>query len=114
MKRLCFRGHGFYTGRRCPGCERQRDTARGTSTQRGYDSAYRLRRREIIEAEPWCHTPGGCPYGDGGTRANPLTADHVNPRGPAWAAGPLVPLCKRCNSGKRDRAAGRASRTAGR
>lgn len=99
MKRLCFRGHGYYTGQ-CPACERGRDARRGTSTQRGYDADYRRRRAAVIAAEPWCHTEPSCPYADSGTSANPLTADHVLPVSKGGRHGPLVPLCKRCNSGK--------------
>ena len=67
-----------------------------------YNGTYRARRGLAIQGEPWCHsTP--CPYPDAGTRANPLTADHINPIANGGADGPLTVLCLRCNSGKRDR-----------
>ena len=102
MTRLCFRGHGYYTGSRCQGCEKERDARRGTAKQRGYDAPYRRRRNAVIDLEPWCHSDP-CPYSDSGTSANPLTADHVVPIAKGGRYGPLTVLCRRCNSAKRDR-----------
>ena len=101
MKRRCIRGHGFLvSGQRCRACERERTARRDLSH---YENAeYRARRAAVLAAEPWCHsTP--CRYDDAGTVANPLTADHVVAVASGGALGPLSVLCKRCNSGKRDR-----------
>lgn len=87
-------------GTRCP--------EHASSTARGYGQAHRRATKAAIEAEPWCHTPGGCPHPDAGTPANPLTGGHPYPLSAydgnraAWAAQPRVPQCRRCNSGKRE------------
>lgn len=100
MKRPCLYGHGTYAGRHCPECERQRTRSRDLSHYN--DREYREQRAELVRIEPWCHNPK-CPYDDVGSTANPLTADHVIPVAQGGRAGPLTVLCKRCNSGKRDR-----------
>lgn len=90
-------------GSRCPAHQRP------SSAARGYGSDHRARSAEAIAGEPWCHTPGGCPYADAGTPANPLTGGHPLPLDHfagdqlAWAAQPRMPQCRRCNSGKRER-----------
>jgi hypothetical protein len=89
------------TGSRCADCIPHRPG----STARGYGRAHQRAAATAIEAEPWCHTLGGCPYPDAGTSANPLTGGHPRMRSDfggdhaAWAAQSLIPQCARCNSG---------------
>lgn len=92
-------------GARCPEHQQRRPGAQA----QGYTRDHQQRSAEAIEAEPWCHTPGGCPFGDAGTPANPLTGGHPHPLSAfdgdreAWMAQPRIPQCRRCNSGKRER-----------
>ena len=51
MKRLCIRGHGYYTGR-CSGCERERDARRGSRQQRGYGNAHYKARAALAKTLP--------------------------------------------------------------
>lgn len=89
------------TGTRCPGCTPSRPSAHA----RGYGRHHQAATAAAIEAEPWCHTLGGCPHPDAGTHRNPLTGGH--PRTleqcggdrQAWNAQPRIPQCSRCNSG---------------
>lgn len=69
-----------------------------------YNRQHAKRARAAIAAEPWCHTPGGCPHPDAGTPANPLQGDHSDPRDPM---SPIRPLCRRCNVTRANR--GRAA-----
>lgn len=93
------------TGTRCPACSPRRPSAHA----RGYDADHRAATAAAIAAEPWCHTPGGCPFPDAGTSANPLTGGHPHPLAhydgdtAAWAAQPRIPQCHRCNSGRLER-----------
>lgn len=104
MRSCIETGCGRLTSRtRCTEHERGRERGRGTPSARGYDHGYQKRRIAAISAEPWCHWGGGCRYPDVGTYANPLTADHVVPIALGGRDGPLTVLCKRHNSGKRDR-----------
>jgi hypothetical protein len=62
---------------------------------------------KAIEAEPWCHHPGGCCYPDAGTPANPLSGEHLDPVRHAGTALPslddITVLCRRHNSAWRAR-----------
>lgn len=67
---------------------------------RGYTRQWQERVRQVIAAEPWCHTED-CPYPDCTTPANPLVGDHPT----SMAAGGSteqwpVPRCRRSNSAK--------------
>jgi hypothetical protein len=84
-----------------------RPTSRpSSSTGQGYDTQHRRLTAAAIAAEPWCHTPGGCPYPDANTPANPLVGGHPKTLAQfggnrqAWAAQPRIPQCHRCNSGR--------------
>jgi hypothetical protein len=89
------------TGTRCPACVPHRPSANA----RGYGRAHQRATADAIEAEPWCHTLGGCPWPDSATPANPLTGGHprmladLGGDRAAWAAQPRIPQCSRCNSG---------------
>jgi len=88
---------------RCGGCKRP------SAHARGYNTRHRQATQQAIDAEPWCHTPNGCPYPDAGSPSNPLTGGHPRPLSAyggdreAWEAQPRIPQCHRCNSGKRER-----------
>ncbi|MCU1356395.1 MAG: hypothetical protein JWM89_1813 [Acidimicrobiales bacterium] len=58
----------------------------------------------MVAAEPYCHTWPECPHADAGTDANPLQGGHLHLRSECkseaeWRSQPLVPQCRRCNSG---------------
>lgn len=83
---------------------RQRDAARGTREQRGYDAEWYRARNAAVAAEPWCHCPG-CHVCTGTPCASSdLTGDHFIPRskGGTWRDG-IVVLCRRCNSSRGNR-----------
>jgi 5-methylcytosine-specific restriction protein A len=95
-------GCGRLTERsRCPDHERAtqraRDVVRGTAAERGYDSRWARRVKEMKLAEPWCHRPG-CPHRDAGSRVNPLTGQHVVAVVNGGSDGPITIWCRRCNS----------------
>lgn len=80
---------------------------RGSSTAQGYGAQHRAQTEQAINAEPWCHTIGGCPYPDSGTETNRLTGGHpftVAEMGGdrlAWSRQARIAQCMRCNSGHR-------------
>lgn len=98
-------------GSPCSGsrCTAHPATPRRSAHARGYGADHARQTARAIEAEPWCHTPAGCPYPDAGTASNPLTGGHPLPLADfgfdviAWGQQPRVPQCRRCNSGKRER-----------
>ncbi len=58
-KRHCGKpGHAAYLGRRCPACERERDSLRGTSSSRGYDKDWRKFRSDFLRNNPRCVVVG--------------------------------------------------------
>ena len=70
-----------------------------------YDAEWRAMVARMVAAEPWCHTPGGCPFLDAGSGVNPLTGDHIVSKamgGASTEANTRV-VCRRCNSAKRER-----------
>ena len=89
------------SGSRCPvhqhELEMRMDRARGTRSERGYDSRWRRLAKEAIAAHPWCSR-----CGMQGSASNPLTGDHKVPlaRGGASVMDNVVVLCRRCNSRK--------------
>ena len=97
-------------GPRCVLCTRSHDRRRRSSpAARGYDATYRRQRAAVLAAEPWCHA-SPCRYPEtAGTRVNPLTADHVTPLSAGGYGGPLVPMCRSCNSAKGARTTGSSS-----
>ena len=86
---------------RCERHARDYDRTRRPPPVVRYGLGYQRRHRETIEAEPWCHYPGGCTYPI--TARNPLTAQHVHAASLGGSLGPLVPWCKRHNSGAGNR-----------
>ena len=87
------------TPRRCSDCARRYDRARRPRPTERYGPGYQRRHREAVEAEPWCHWPG-CRYAI--TASNPLTADHpIRVADGGDPDQPLVPMCRRHNSGRR-------------
>lgn len=103
---VCFRPT---TGSRCPAHGGRTDRPdRPTATQRGYDADWRRVRRRVRDR--WIEQHGPlCPgYRRPPHRVDPaeLEVDHVIPLadgGPRLDPANLRPLCKRCNSAKRDR-----------
>jgi hypothetical protein len=79
------------TGPRCPTHTRQKDQARGTRQQRGYDATHDQARRALIAT-----LPHYCAYGCGRTLTHPneLVAAHRVDGHPehGW-----IPSCQQCN-----------------
>ena len=99
--KVCSRGHR-YQAARCSDCQKLYWQQRKERERVRYYAGYKRERRELIAAESWCHNPE-CPYPDAGTSANPLTVEHLIPLIRGGIDGPKTVLCKRCNSGRRDR-----------
>lgn len=106
--RPCLNCGTLTANRRCSPCQsaynRTRDQRRGTSTQRGYGHAYRVRRAEALDGATHCRTCGQ-PF----TESNPATGGHVTPlRDLSWAdrqasaaTAQVEPECQGCNYGNR-------------
>src|SRR5437867_12064203 len=58
--------------RRCPACERARDVARGTTTERGLGWSYQRKRERVLARDGYVCWLCGLPGAD--------TVDHVIPR----------------------------------
>jgi 5-methylcytosine-specific restriction protein A len=85
------------SGSRCQQCQAAWEAKRGTSTQRGYDSAWRRLSARVIAEEGRCRDCGTT-----GTPDNPLTADHIiaKVRGGTNERSNLTCRCRRHNSSK--------------
>ena len=86
--------HGLVVGR-CKDCERERIRRRGTTTQRGYDRAWRKLSEKARSLHPYCAVPG--------CTSNDLTVDHVDPRTrgkPGLTLADVQVLCRFHNSQK--------------
>ena len=85
-------------GTRCAAHARARDRARGSSAQRGYDSAWRALRAKAIRI--WVRERGWvCPgWGIPPHPARDLTGDHL--RWPARTLADVQVLCVGCNNRK--------------
>jgi 5-methylcytosine-specific restriction protein A len=90
-------------GKRCRTCTTQQkqavDDRRGTSTQRGYDVAWRVTRRLFLEQNPLCADP----FRVHGARLVPAEeVHHVRPiaerRDLRLDPDNLMALCKSCHS----------------
>jgi len=81
---------------RCSTCWSINEGKRGTTTQRGYGSAWQRLSARVIARDG-----GICRY----CGAKATTADHVvaKANGGTDAMSNLVASCRPCNSGKRDR-----------
>jgi len=103
MKRPCIDcGVVIASGSRCGSCystrEKRYSRVRGTTTERGYGSAWQKLSTEILKRDGYtCHYCGG--------RAD--TADHIIPKskGGTDARENLVAACRSHNSGKGNRPA---------
>ena len=93
--------------RRCPDCQAAataRRNARPSSSSRGLGWAFTARKqadRNYQEATR-CQCQG-CPQhrgqcGEPFTAANPKTGGHVVPRSRGGGDGPIMAVCRRCNS----------------
>ncbi len=111
MKKICTVCRRTYQQRRrgvyrCDECQAAWESERN-ATRPQYGPEWERLARAAIAAEPWCHWPGGCAHADAGTAANPFTGDHIVPvaERPDLALEPsnVTVLCRRHNSGKRDR-----------
>ena len=81
-------------GSRCVTCRKAKDRARGTPTERGYDSGWARLSRQIREDVGECAVCG---------TTERLTVDHIEPH--SFTAGVRV-LCVRCH-GKHGRQSNR-------
>lgn len=116
--RFCSKpGHPPFTGRRCPECARAWSQAAGSSSARGYGSAWQRLRRAVLAAEPNCRT-----HAARGQTVPATEVDHIQP----VALRPdlrlersnLQPLCRAChqaitkafNTGRRAAAASQGDR----
>lgn len=100
---------------RCPDCQAAagaRRNARPGSSSRGLGWAFSARKAadRDYQAAILCQCPGsgsplGCSRhagtcGEPFTAENPKTADHVVPRSQGGGDGPILAMCRRCNSSK--------------
>jgi 5-methylcytosine-specific restriction protein A len=86
--------HGLTVGR-CKECQRERQRRRGTTTQRGYDRAWRKLSEQARTLHPYCSVPG-CTSAD-------LTVDHIDSRTrgkPGLTLADVQVLCRFHNSQK--------------
>ena len=89
---------------RCPDClrkyEREKRQRRGSTTQRGYDSAWRELASRAIQLHPYC---ANC------SATTDLTVDHIDPKSKGrkdLTIRDVQVLCRSCNGSK----GGRGSR----
>lgn len=92
---------------RCPACQATataRRNARPSSSQRGLGWAFTVRKAadENYQHATRCQCPG-CPRcgsgcGEPFTAANPKTGGHAVPRSRGGADGPILAICRACNS----------------
>lgn len=89
-------------GQKCPRCARAADQARGTATQRGYGSAHRRWRAEILARDSACRDPFGR---HPGRLVWATVADHIVPvrLGGQWTEANGQGLCASCHAEKRRR-----------
>ena len=85
------------SGSRCASCAAINDAKRGSTSQRGYGTAWQQLSRQVIREEGACRVCGHT-----GSKANPLTADHVTPKaqGGTDERSNLQCLCRAHNSAK--------------
>lgn len=92
---------------KCPPCQQQATAARNarpSGSQRGLGWAFSKRKRndQNYQQASRCQCPG-CPQhrgvcGETFTVDNPKTAGHVVARSRGGADGPILAVCRRCNS----------------
>lgn len=101
-KRPCLDCGRLTTGSRCIDCRRAKDRRRGagrpTPSQRGYGSAWRALREQILDRDGRQCTR----CGTAGEQGNPLTVDHITAKSHGGSDDPsnLRTLCKRCHGRK--------------
>ena len=85
------------SGSRCPRCQSAWEARRGTTTQRGYGTAWQKMSARVVAEERACRVCGTT-----GTPDNPLTADHIVPKTAGGGDGRTNAqcLCRRHNSSK--------------
>lgn len=100
LPRSCSCGKIVQPGQTCSCRERQR----GSTTRRGYGSAWRIISAQVIAEEIMCRDCGHL-----GSRDNPLTCDHIIAKinGGTDDRGNLCCRCRRCNSAKGTQSVGR-------
>jgi len=98
-RRPCLDCGQLTSGSRCSNCrlvtDNRRYRRRGTTTQRGYDTAWQRLVAQAIDAQPWC-TDCGIDRERAVATGNPLTGDHL--RWPATSLEDIAVVCRRCNS----------------
>ena len=102
----CPNGHGLVVGR-CPQCRRQRDSARPSAQQRGYDHEWMQFSRRWLRAYPWCGQRQGGTFSaehsrcvQRGERVKAQVTDHIVPLvdgGQHMSPTNSQSLCNRCN-----------------
>ena len=81
---------------RCPAHTRQRDKARGTRQQRGYDAAF---ERAKLDPE-YVNATHCAECGEQFTEDNPKTGGHSVAIRNGGQGSKIVPHCRRCNYGR--------------
>lgn len=106
VNRPCLDCGALSEGTRCEPCRIAKDNTRyarrGSTTNRGYGSAYQQRRPQVLKGATHCRT-----CGEGFTPDNPATAGHIEDlrdlpreqRRVSAATAALMPQCARCNYG---------------
>jgi 5-methylcytosine-specific restriction endonuclease McrA len=104
---------------RCPPCQATATTARNarantTARGLGWTHVKRKQQDENYQAADTCQCPG-CPRcgtgcGEPFTMDNPKTAGHVVPRSQGGGDGPILAICRSCNSSDGGRLAHQGSR----
>ncbi|MBI1207493.1 MAG: HNH endonuclease [Azospirillum sp.] len=91
--RACRCGTLVPAGKPCPRCSRERDLARGSRQQRGYDADWQRFRAAFLRQHPICSTPDcGAPATD---------VDHIKAlrdRGARLDPANCRPFCHPCHS----------------
>jgi hypothetical protein len=84
---------------RCPRHEHERDQARGSRQQRGYDTDYDRAKRDPAYLNATHCATCGKPF----TATNPRTAGHTTDLRTGRSDGRIMPQCQDCNYGWRAR-----------
>lgn len=95
--RVCIDCPKLTTKTRCPDCERAKDRARGTASERGYDADFERAKRQPEYVNATHCAECGEPF----TATNPKTGGHSVPLREGGKGSKILPHCRRCNYGWR-------------